>query len=176
VVTIVKGDIFKSPAQALTNAVNCVGVMGKGMALEFKNRYPQMFSDYKLKCDQGKVKPGQPYLWEDDSVQILNFPTKRHWRDGSLLEDVEDGLKYLAGSYEQMGLQSIAMPALGCGLGGLKWSEVQPLIVKHLGSIPDLDVYVYEPQGAVAIRSDVDDSVSDVQVNVDKVSARPREL
>ncbi len=174
-VTFVKGDIFKSPAQVLTNTVNCVGIMGKGVALEFKNRYPQMFGDYQSKCDQGKVKPGQPYLWEDDSTQVLNFPTKRHWRDNSLLQDVDDGLKYLAGSYEQLGIQSIAMPALGCGLGGLKWSEVQPLIVKYLGALPDLDVYVYEPQGATAIRSDADGRDSGTQIAGDKISARQPE-
>ncbi len=175
-VTFVKGDIFKSPAQVLTNTVNCVGVMGKGVALEFKNRYPQMFNDYKARCDQGNVKPGQPYLWEDDSAQVLNFPTKRNWRDNSLFQDVEDGLKHLASSYEQMGIQSIAMPALGCGLGGLKWSEVQPLIVKHLGDLPDLDVYVYEPQGAVAIKRDAEGREADTQIGDEKISARPREL
>lgn len=93
-----------------------------------------------------------------------------------LLQDVEDGLKYLAGSYEQMGIQSIAMPALGCGLGGLKWSEVQPLIVKHLGALPDLDVYVYEPQGATASRSDADGRDSGTQVADEKISAQPQEL
>jgi O-acetyl-ADP-ribose deacetylase (regulator of RNase III) len=175
VVTFVKGDIFKSPAQVLTNTVNCVGAMGKGVALEFKNRYPQMFNDYKSKCDQGNVKPGQPYLWEDDSTQVLNFPTKRNWRDNSLLQDVEDGLKYLAASYEKMGIQSIAMPALGCGLGGLKWSEVQPLIVKHLGALPDLDVYVYEPQGAAIIQSDIDARDSGTQAADEKISARQPE-
>lgn len=175
-VTFVKGDIFKSSAQVLTNTVNCVGVMGKGVALEFKNRYPKMFGDYKAKCDQGEVKPGQPYLWEDDSVQILNFPTKRSWRDNSLLQDIEDGLKHLAGSYEQMGIQSIAMPALGCGLGGLKWSEVQPLIVKHLGALPDLDVYVYEPKNFDSIIGDDQDLESQTKTAEEKISARPREL
>lgn len=175
-VTFVKGDIFESPAQVLTNTVNCVGVMGKGVALEFKNRYPKMFNDYKLKCDQNNVKPGQPYLWEDDSVQVLNFPTKRHWKDNSLLQDIEDGLKHLASSYEQMGIQSIAMPALGCGLGGLKWSEVQPLIVKHLGTLPDLDVYVYEPQGAVTISHDTEDNDFDSNTAGEKISAKQPEL
>lgn len=175
-VTFVKGDIFKSPAQVLTNAVNCVGVMGKGVALEFKNRYPQMFNDYKLKCDQGKVKPGQPYLWEDDSAQVLNFPTKRHWRDQSLIQDIEDGLKYLATSYEQMGIQSIAMPALGCGLGGLKWSEAQPLIVKYLGDLPDLDAYVYEPQDTAVIKDDAEGRDSDNQFDNKKISARQPEI
>jgi len=145
-VTYVSGDIFKSPAQVLTNAVNCVGVMGKGIALEFKNRYPSLFHDYKKRCDNREVLPGQPYLWENEDVQILNFPTKRHWRDHSLLQDIEEGLAYLAANYEKMGIQSLAMPALGCGNGGLRWDEVQPLIDKYLGAIPDLDVYVYQPQ------------------------------
>lgn len=158
-VTFVKGDIFKSPAQVLTNTVNCVGVMGKGVAL-----------------DQGNVKPGQPYLWEDDSAQVLNFPTKQNWRDNSLLKDIEDGLKHFASSYEQMGIQSIAMPALGCGLGGLKWSEVQPLIVKHLGALPDLDVYVYEPQNVAAIKGDDQGLDSHTKAAKEKISARPQEL
>lgn len=175
-VTFVKGDIFKSPAQVLTNPVNCVGVMGKGLALEFKNRYPQMFGDYKSKCNQGKVKPGQPYLWENDSTQVLNFPTKRNWRDSSLIQDIEDGLKYFATSYEKMGIQSIAMPALGCGLGDLKWSEVQPLIVKYLGDLPDLDVYVYEPQDTTAIKDDAEGRVSNTQIDDEKISAQPGEL
>ncbi len=174
-VTFVKGDIFKSPAQVLTNTVNCVGVMGKGVALEFKNRYPKMFGDYKSKCDLGEVKPGQPYLWEDDSAQVLNFPTKRHWRDGSLLQDIEDGLKHLASSYEKLGIQSIAMPALGCGLGGLKWSEVQPLIVKYLGNIPDLDVYVYEPQSVASIKNDMTGSSTSPEAGDEKISARQPE-
>jgi len=148
VVTFVKGDMFKSPAQVLTNTVNCVGVMGAGLALEFKNRYPMMFEDYKTKCDQGAVKSGQPYLWEDDTAQILNFPTKRDWRNDSVFQDIEDGLKHLASSYPEMGIQSLAMPALGCGLGGLDWSDVKPLIEKYLGPLPDLDVYVYEPQAS----------------------------
>lgn len=146
-VTFVKGDLFSSPLQVLTNTVNCVGVMGKGVALTFKNKYPEMFADYKVKCDQKEVKPGFPYLWENDQVQILNFPTKRHWKEDSKIEDIEAGLKYLSENYEAMGIQSIGMPALGCGNGGLDWSDVAPLIEKYLGRIPGLDVYVFEPQG-----------------------------
>lgn len=175
-VTFVNGNIFKSPAQVLTNAVNCVGVMSKGIALEFKNRYPKMFDDYKDKCERDLVKPGQPYLWEDDSVQILNFPTKRNWRDHSLLQDIEDGLKYLAINYERMGIQSLAMPALGCGLGGLRWPEVQPLIMKHLGTIPDLDVYVYEPQDMAAIKGDITRQDTKTESGSDRTAARPPEL
>jgi O-acetyl-ADP-ribose deacetylase (regulator of RNase III) len=175
-VIFVKGDIFQSPAQVLTNTVNCVGVMGKGLALEFKNRFPQLFRDYKQKCKKGQVVPGKPYLWEDESTQILNFPTKRHWCDNSLLQDIEDGLKYLASSYEQKSIQSIAMPALGCGLGELKWTDVKPLIEKHLGGIPDLDVYVYEPQSASVIKTTYDKKKSYIESGKEKISALPQEI
>ena len=144
-IVFVKGDIFNSPAQVLTNTVNCVGVMGKGIALEFKIRFPKLFEDYKVRCEKELVKPGHPYLWEDDKVQVLNFPTKRHWKDESLIQDVEKGLKYLSTNFSKMGIQSIAMPALGCGNGGLSWEEVRPLFEKYLAPIPDLDVYIYEP-------------------------------
>ncbi len=94
----------------------------------------------------------------------------------ALLQDIEDGLKHLASSYEKMGIQSIAMPALGCGLGGLKWSEVQPLIVNHLGALPDLDVYVYEPQNVDSIIADDQELESQTKTAKEKISARPREL
>jgi len=142
-ITYIECNIFKSPAQVLTNTVNCVGVMGKGLALEFKTRYPAMFEDYKRRCDRGEVRPGRPYVWEDDSVQVLNFPTKRHWRDDSRLDDIEAGLKYLAANYQDLGISTLALPQLGCGNGGLQWSDVRPLIDKHLAGIPDLEVFVY---------------------------------
>ena len=143
-ITYKTGDIFQSNAQVITNTVNCVGVMGKGLALAYKKKFPAMFRDYKARCGKGDVNPGQPYIWEDDKTQILNFPTKRHWKQGSLLSDVEEGLKYLAKNYAQMGISSLALPPLGCGLGGLNWSDVKNLINKYLGPIEDLDVYVYE--------------------------------
>lgn len=175
-VTFVTGDIFKSSAQVLTNTVNCVGVMGKGLALQFKSRYPRMYEDYKFRCNQGEVKSGEPYLWEDDFVQILNFPTKRHWRDRSLLQDIEDGLKFLAESYVRMGIQSLALPPLGCGLGALNWSDVQPLIVKHLGAIPDLDVYVYEPQETVSVSCNESSPDLAAKADAEKKSAKQPEL
>jgi O-acetyl-ADP-ribose deacetylase (regulator of RNase III) len=144
-ITYKTGDIFKSNAQVITNTVNCVGVMSKGLALAFKEKFPAMFDDYKKKCNRGEVKPGRPYLWENSNTQILNFPTKRHWRQNSLLSDVEEGLVFLADNYAEMGISSIALPPLGCGLGGLNWVDVKNLINKHLGPIVDLDVYVYEP-------------------------------
>lgn len=124
------GDILNSKSQVITNTVNCVGVMVKGLALAFKERFPEMFFDYVKRCEKGEVKIGEPYLWENDRVQILNFPTKRHWREDSRLEDVEAGLKYLAENYAQLGISSITLPPLGCGLGGLHWPDVQNLINK----------------------------------------------
>lgn len=175
-VTFVRGDIFQSPAQVLTNAVNCVGIMGKGIALEFKNRFPKMVMDYKAKCDNREVAIGKPYLWEDDTSQILNFPTKKHWRDPSRMQDIEEGLKHFATSYERMGIQSIAMPALGCGLGGLDWADVKVLIIKYLGDIPDLDVYVYEPQSSAF--GEIEDNNGQIQFDdcENKVVARQPDL
>jgi len=155
-ITYVENSLFKSPAQVLTNTVNCVGVMGKGLALEFKTRHPAMFKDYKRRCDRGEVRPGYPYLWEDDRVQVLNFPTKRHWRDNSRLDDIEAGLKYLAAHYQDLGISTLALPQLGCGNGGLQWNDVRPLIEKHLAGIPDLEVFVYVTR--VAKTSDREDA------------------
>ena len=139
-----EGDIFQSSAQVITNTVNCVGVMGKGLALAFKKKYPEMFRDYQERCHENQVKPGIPYLWENDRVQILNFPTKRHWREDSLISDIDNGLQYLAKNYDGMGISSLALPPLGCGLGGLHWADVKALIDRYLGSLDLLDVYVYE--------------------------------
>lgn len=143
-ITYKTGNIFNSSAQVITNTVNCVGVMGKGLALAYKKQFPEMFEDYKARCSENMVKPGVPYLWENDSVQILNFPTKRHWKQNSLLNDIEMGLKYLSKNYRDMGISSLALPPLGCGLGGLNWADVKNLINKYLGPLEDLDVYVYE--------------------------------
>lgn len=144
-ITFVEGNIFDSPAQVLTNTVNCVGVMGKRIALGFKKRFPTMFVDYKQRCQAGKVKVGQPYLWEDDRVQILNFPTKEHWKANSKLSYIEDGLKYLAENFAEMGICSLALAPLGCGNGGLEWTQLKPLIEKYLGDIPNLEVFAYVP-------------------------------
>lgn len=142
---VVEGNIFDSRAQVITNAVNCVGVMGKGIALEYRSRFPAMFSDYQEKCSRGQVLIGEPYLWADDGVQILNFPTKRHWREKSRLEDIEAGLKYLANNYQKMGIYTLALPPLGCGNGGLNWADVLPLMELYLGDIFDLEVFAYRP-------------------------------
>ncbi len=148
-ITYIKGNLFDSPAQVITNTVNCVGVMGKGIAKEFKRRFPVMFDDYKQKCAQNLVHAGEPYLWEDEAVQILNFPTKQHWRADSRLEFIENGLKVLAKRYQEWGIYTLALPPLGCGNGGLNWSDVKLLMEKYLAPIEDLEVFAFLPSVAV---------------------------
>lgn len=139
------GDLFESRAQTLVNTVNCVGVMGKGVAEQFKLRFPAMFEDYKSRTDRKAVRLGEPYLYRDQSgTQIINFPTKDHWRSPSRLADIERGLEYLAAHAPEWGIVSIALPPLGCGNGGLEWSEVGPLIYLKLHGLP-IDVEVYAP-------------------------------
>jgi len=160
VITFIHGNLFDSRAQVMTNTVNCVGIMGKGVALEFKRQYPALFEDYRMRCHRDEVRIGEPYLWEDDSTQILNFPTKQHWRAPSKLEYIDAGLRYLADHYAELGIHSIAMPPLGCGNGGLKWPDVKDLIIKHLGDLPDLEVYVYESNVSVEAKNIVNDNNS----------------
>lgn len=141
------GDLFASDAQTLVNTVNCVGVMGKGVALEFKKRFPRMTQDYVQRCARGEVRLGEPYLYvHDANVRVLNFPTKGHWRSPSRLRDIESGLEYLAARVGDWGVTSLALPPLGCGNGGLKWSDVGPLIYSKLRELP-LEVEVYAPYG-----------------------------
>jgi O-acetyl-ADP-ribose deacetylase (regulator of RNase III)/uncharacterized protein YwgA len=141
------GDLFESQAQTLVNTVNCVGVMGKGVAEQFKRRFPDMFEDYKTRTDQKRVRLGEPYLYRDSSgVNIVNFPTKDHWRSPSRLADIERGLDYLVAHVTDWGITSLALPPLGCGNGGLEWSEVGPLIYRKLHSMP-IDVEVFAPYG-----------------------------
>jgi O-acetyl-ADP-ribose deacetylase (regulator of RNase III)/uncharacterized protein YwgA len=139
------GNLFDSGAQTLVNTVNCVGVMGKGVAEQFKSRFPAMFEDYKKRADRKAVRLGEPYLYRDRSgVQIINFPTKDHWRSPSRLADVERGLDYLVAHASEWGITSIALPPLGCGNGGLEWSEVGPLIYQKLHGLP-IDIECYAP-------------------------------
>lgn len=142
------GDIFDSGAQTLVNTVNCVGIMGKGIAAEFKKRFPDMFKDYLARCERKDVRPGIPYLYKGDmfSPQIINFPTKTHWRAASHIEDVEKGLKILSQYYKEWGVESIAIPPLGCGNGQLLWESVGPLIYKYVSKW-DIPVKMYAPYG-----------------------------
>ncbi len=146
-VDIREGDIFKSKAQTLVNTVNCVGVMGKGIALGFRKRFPAMHDDYVQRCERGEVKLGRPYLYrQDNDCWILNFPTKDHWRSVSKLADVEAGLQHLEANYRQWGIESIAVPPLGSGLGGLEWQVVGPTLYQHLSQL-DVLVELYVPFG-----------------------------
>lgn len=144
------GDLFASRAQTLVNTVNCVGVMGKGVALEFKKRWPAMFVDYQRRCEQGEVCLGEPYLYRDAAdASIINFPTKDHWRSPSRIADIERGLDYLVAHASEWGIKSLALPPLGCGNGGLEWAEVGPLIYRKLHHLT-IDVEVYAPYGTPA--------------------------
>lgn len=141
------GDLFASESQTLVNTVNCVGVMGKGVALEFKKRFPRMARDYAARCAREEVRLGEPYLYTDETgARVLNFPTKDHWRSPSRLADIERGLDYLAAHAAEWSITSLALPPLGCGNGGLAWSEVGPLIYAKLHELP-VEVEIYAPYG-----------------------------
>lgn len=136
-------DLFSSPAQTLVNTVNCVGVMGKGIAKEFKDRDPDMFAAYKRLCDDKRLSPGKLWLWRGANYLTLNFPTKMHWRNPSKLEWIEAGLKKFASSYADVGIEEISFPRLGCGNGGLNWDDVRPLMERYLKPLP-ISVYIHD--------------------------------
>ena len=138
-----RGDIFDSDAVALVNPVNCVGVMGKGLALEFKKRYPENFEAYARACSSDEVFTGEMYLWSKDDMYIFNFPTKNHWRNPSRLEYIQEGLKDLSRLVRHHHIPSIAIPRLGCGLGGLSWAVIYPLIEAEFAELPEVHVLVY---------------------------------
>ncbi len=143
-VTVLVGDLFESQAQTWVNAVNCVGVMGKGIALEFKKRFPEMYRDYVARCKRHEVQMGKPYLYTASSPWILNFPTKYHWRDVSSIGFVADGLSYLVSHYREWGIESLAVPALGTGLGRREWSAVGPLLYQSLSQL-EIPIELYAP-------------------------------
>ncbi len=142
------GDIFESGAQTLINTVNCVGVMGKGIAAEFKKRFPDMFENYVARCDNKQVKPGVPYLYRGSLFEplIINFPTKSHWRAASRINDIEKGLRIISEKYKEWGVESIAIPPLGCGNGQLLWEAVGPMIYRY-ASQWKIPVIIYAPYG-----------------------------
>ncbi|WP_051533991.1 macro domain-containing protein [Desulfitibacter alkalitolerans] len=142
-ITYVIGDLFKTPARVLVNTVNTVGVMGKGIAKDFKSIYPEMFKQYQDLCERKEIDIGKLWLYKTSHKWILNFPTKKHWRSSSKVEYIEAGLKKFVCSYEDKGITSIAFPMLGCGNGELDWeSQVRPLMEKYLSRLP-IDIYVY---------------------------------
>ncbi|MEO1666062.1 MAG: macro domain-containing protein [Chloroflexota bacterium] len=139
------GNLMDSPAQTLVNPVNTVGVMGKGLALLFKQQYPAMFKQYKTLCSTGDIAIGKLWLYKSDAKWVLNFPTKQHWRSKSKLEYVEAGLRAFVAMYADAGITSAAFPMLGCGAGGLDWrTQVRPLMEQYLSSIPiGISIYLY---------------------------------
>lgn len=141
------GNLFESNAQTWVNTVNTVGVMGKGVALEFKKRFPDMFTDYVRRCNEHSVRLGEPYLFKNQQGPwVLNFPTKQHWRDVSRLDAIIRGLEYLEKHYQEWGIRSLAVPPLGCGLGQLDWAVVGPTLFQHLNRLP-IPVELYAPHG-----------------------------
>jgi O-acetyl-ADP-ribose deacetylase (regulator of RNase III) len=148
-IEMAKGDLLQAPVEALVNAVNVVGVMGKGIALQFKTTYPDMFQSYKEACQSGNLNIGKLHIYEiegnDHPGFIINFPTKRHWRNSSKIEYVDMGLVALVAEVKSRSIHSIAIPALGCGLGGLAWDDVYLRIVRSFDELPDVKVLLFPP-------------------------------
>jgi O-acetyl-ADP-ribose deacetylase (regulator of RNase III) len=145
------GDILAADVEALVNTVNCVGIMGRGIALQFKNAFPENYKAYEAACARQLVQPGCMFVFETGMMRpkyIINFPTKRHWRGKSRMEDIEAGLTALIAEIRTLHIRSIAIPPLGSGLGGLHWPDVRARISAALHQLKDIDVLVYEPNGA----------------------------
>lgn len=149
-IEFVNGNIINANTEALVNTVNTKGVMGKGIALQFKKAFPEVFLEYKAACNKGLVKVGEVNICKRNSTSgpriIINFPTKDDWRKPSKIEYIKNGLKSLVQTVIDHHIQSIAIPALGCGLGGLKWNEVLPLIQAAFERTPNISVMVYPPK------------------------------
>ena len=144
------GDILSEEAEALVNSVNCVGVMGRGIALQFKRAFPDNFKAYAEACKRDEVRPGRMFVFETGWMgprYIINFPTKRHWRGKSRMEDIDAGLEALAHEIRKRNIRSIALPPLGSGLGGLEWADVRARIEDGLRGFGEVDVVVFEPGG-----------------------------
>lgn len=172
-VTVLVGDLLESKAHTLVNTVNTVGVMGKGIALKFRKRFPDMHEDYLARCERGQVRLGEPYLFERlIPPWILNFPTKEHWRSVSKLSDIVTGLEYLESNYKSWGIESLAVPPLGCGLGGLEWRVVGRTLYRHLRRL-DLPVELFAPFGTPTSEMSDQFLIGD-QDSIDKNSLKVR--
>lgn len=148
------GNVLEADVEALVNTVNTVGVMGKGIALQFKKAFPEMFNEYARLCKVNALKPGGMHVYDRGPASspryIINFPTKRHWKEKSKLEDVASGLDALVETLTANEIRSVAIPPLGCGFGGLDWDDVRPLIEQAMDRVPDVDALIYAPKGAPA--------------------------
>lgn len=151
-IELTRGNLLEAPVDALVNTVNCVGYMGKGIALQFKQAFPANFKHYEAACHAGDMVPGKMMIHDNGGLvnprYIINFPTKRHWKGKSRIEDIESGLKALVADVQRLGIRSIAVPPLGCGLGGLEWRVVRPMIEQAFAGLPDVQVLLFEPAGA----------------------------
>jgi O-acetyl-ADP-ribose deacetylase (regulator of RNase III) len=152
-----QGNLLEADAEALVNTVNCVGVMGKGIALQFKQAFPENFAVYEKVCKAGRMQVGKVLIYETGNLinpkYIINFPTKRHWKGNSRIEDVETGLDDLIGQIRRLNIRSIAIPPLGAGLGGLPWPDVRLRIQTSFAELPDVRVLLFEPQGAPPVET-----------------------
>jgi O-acetyl-ADP-ribose deacetylase (regulator of RNase III) len=148
-----KGDIFNAQTHVIVNTVNCKGVMGKGLALAFKQKYPSMFPVYQQECKTGKLRIGRPTLYKESTPWILNFPTKDHWKPPSKIEYLQKGLEYFITNYKEAGIKSIAFPKLGAQNGKLSWDEVGPVMARYLSQL-DIDVYIYIAEGDKEYQND----------------------
>jgi len=148
-IEITTGNLLKTEAEALVNTVNCVGFMGKGVALQFKQAFPDNYEAYRKACEAGHVQPGRMFIYETGRMippfYIINFPTKRHWRGKSRMEDIEAGLDALVEDVKRLGIRSLAMPPLGCGFGGLDWNTVRPRIEQAFARLPQVQVLLFPP-------------------------------
>lgn len=151
-VKFMSGDLLRANVEALVNTVNTVGVMGKGIALQFKQAFPANFAAYEKAAKREEIIPGKMHVFETGQFTnpryIINFPTKRHWRGKARLEDIEAGLQDLIRVIRERQIRSIAIPPLGCGFGGLDWNEVRPIILAALEQVPDVEAWLYAPEGA----------------------------
>lgn len=151
------GDLLNAPVEALVNTVNCDGIMGRGIALQFKRAFPENFKLYEAACKRGEVVHGKMFVVATGQLDgpkcIVNFPTKRHWRQKSKIEDIKAGLDDLVLVVRELGLKSIAIPPLGCGLGGLEWRDVRPLILQAFAQLPEVQTFVFAPNGAPDAKS-----------------------
>ncbi|MEW6033606.1 MAG: macro domain-containing protein [Chloroflexota bacterium] len=150
-IKVVRGNFLEASAEALVNTVNCVGVMGKGIALQSKKAFPDNYDAYLKACRKGEIRPGHMFVYETGRIlnprYIVNFPTKRHWKGRSRYEDIEAGLRALVAEVRNRKIGSIAIPSLGCGLGGLNWKRVRSMIEDALSGLPEVEVHLYEPAG-----------------------------
>jgi O-acetyl-ADP-ribose deacetylase (regulator of RNase III) len=151
-IELTEGNLLQDDVEALVNTVNCVGVMGKGIALQFKLAFPENYKEYRKVCDSKNLRVGQMFIHSTGRMinpkYIINFPTKRHWRAKSSIEDVRAGLHSLIQEVKRLGITSVAVPPLGCGNGQLQWSAVRPLIEEFFAEVPDVSVHLYPPHGA----------------------------